>query len=215
MAAKNLDTTGRGADSPTVGSAGLGLVGCGSVPGARWYAVRYNPGEERLARSAITRLGYPTFFPLVRQSIPDKRLGRRLTISAAFPGYLFASWSAGSLWQRILSQPGVAGVLHAVGQRDAPIPVPREEFAALEARAVEGGILSDSSLAPSPGPISGAVRVTRGPLAGRVGLAGRNAGDRVAVLLEIMGCNRVASMPRQDLEAVTPGYPVRAMGKAE
>jgi transcriptional antiterminator RfaH len=200
---KSLDTApGRDVSATAVGM-DTRLFDCGSVE-KRWYAVQFNPGEQHLARPALHRLGYTTFLPLIRLAIPDKRVGKRVVEVPAFPGYLFAQWGPGSFWQRILSQPGVAGILHAVGDRASPLAVPPAEIAALLSRASAGGVIEDASVAPVlPALEAGqTVRVTDGPFAGQVGLCRRSSAERVSILLTLMGCERAVTAKRRYVEAV-------------
>lgn len=173
--------------------------------GRYWYAVQYNPGEQNLARAGIHRLGFSTFHPLIRMSIPDRRLGRRIVEAAAFPGYLFAEWGQGAIWQRVLSRPGVSGILRPIGDlRGAPLPVPGAYMANLLSRASDGGVIEDISVAPvQPALEPGAmVRLTDGPFQGHMGLCQMSTTQRVTVLLNIMGCDRSVTAKRRFVEAV-------------
>lgn len=173
--------------------------------GRYWYAVQYNPGEQHLARAGIHRLGFSTFLPLVRISVPDRRLGQRIVTVPAFAGYLFAEWGHGAIWQRVLSRPGVSGILRPIGDlRGSPLPVPGAYMASLLSRASDGGVIEDISVAPvqaalKPGAV---VRLTDGPFEGHMGLCQMSTTQRVTVLLNVMGCDRSVTAKRRYVEAV-------------
>jgi transcription antitermination factor NusG len=201
IGAKMLDTAHGDPVSATLALFGPRPVECGRY----WYAVQYNTGEQSLARAGIHRLGFSTFHPLIRMSIRDRRLGKRIVTVPAFPGYLFAEWGREAIWQRVLSRPGVSGILRPIGDiRGAPLPVPCGYMASLISRSSEGGVIEDVSVAPvqpalKPGAL---VRLTEGPFEGHLGLCQMSTSQRVTVLLNVMGCERNVDAKRRYVEAV-------------
>ncbi len=182
----------------------LDLVDCGRLP---WHVVRYNLASGTLARAALHRLGVSTFLPLLRLAVPDRRVGRRIVTVPAFPGYLFAQWRPGFTWQRILAEPGVlsgpAGILRPMGDPYGhPQAVSPDFMDELMSRAKDGGVIEDASVpVPLPAIPTGAeVRVTKGPFAGLTGLCQLSSGERVAVLLQVLGGQRTVTAKRRDVE---------------
>lgn len=191
---------------PGSGLSDLGPVDCGRLP---WHVVRFEPNAEGLVRPALHRLGVSTFLPLIRGEVRDRRLGKRIRTVPAFPGCLFAQWRHGFTWQRILAEPGVmggpSGLLRPVGDPYGhPAAVPQAFMDELMDRARDGGVIEDASVPVplEPIPQGQAVRITRGPFAGHTGLCGMSSAQRVAVLFEIMGCQRSVTARRRDVEAL-------------
>lgn len=186
------------------GSLGLGPLDCGRLP---WHVVRFEPNAEGLLLPALRRMGVQVFLPLLRLSVPDRRLGKRVVTVPAFPGCAFACWPDGFVWQRILSQPGVmggpAGIIRPVGDPHGhPQPVPQAYMDDLMLRASALGVIEDASVAPELPPIAPGVpvRIRSGPFAGHTGLSGQSSGQRLAVLFEIMGATRTVTARRRDVE---------------
>lgn len=69
-----------------------------------WGCVQTKPGEHYKARSWIDHSGIETYLPLVRE-----RIGTKLHLRPLFGCYLFVRM--GPRWRKLLSTPGVAGVL--------------------------------------------------------------------------------------------------------
>ncbi len=201
---KTLDTTPSHPVLATEAPHGFNPMECGSLD-RRWYAVEHNAGEAGLLLPALHRIGLTTFRPVIRIAIPDRRCGKRIVLEPAFPGYIFAEWGSATPWQRMFGKPGYKGIIHAVGDRLRPIPVPRSQMDALMARAKDGGVIEDASVAPVLAPIEAGVtvRLTDGPFAGHVGLCGRSTAERVSILLTIMGCERAVTAKRRYVEAVS------------
>lgn len=203
-----LDTPGgRSHCAAEGGLSGLGLVDCGRH--GAWHVARYNPAEHRLVQPALHRIGVSTFLPLIREVVPDRRLGRRARVVPAFTGCVFVQWPAGFHWPRILGQPGIvggpSGLVRPVGDPYGnPATVPEHIMAELFERARDGGVIEDASAPAILSPLEPGcrVRVVRGPLAGMTGLCGLPSGQRVAVLIEAVSGERRVSARRRDLEAL-------------
>lgn len=152
-----LDAVADRPHDPPVALLGLGPVECGRfgdpLDGQPWHVARYEAGQHRLALPALHRLGVATFHPLVRVSVPDRRLVRRSATVPAFPGCVFVRWPAGFDWPRVMAEPGMVrgsrGVLRPVGQPNAhPQAVPAAFMAELLARAEAGGVIRDDTPKP-------------------------------------------------------------------
>lgn len=174
-----------------------------------WHVVRYNSGQHDLLAAALRAMKVQSFHPLIREQVPDRRLGRRVRTAPAFPGCMFVCWPAGFVWQRILAEPGVlsgpSGIIRPVGDPyGQPQPVPLAYMDGLMSRASALGVIEDASVAPVLAPLAAGtpVRVVRGPLAGVTGLVGLSSAQRVAVLFEIMGATRSVTARRRDVEAL-------------
>lgn len=190
--------TFRPADEPTL------VQHCGACPKPAWHVISTEYRAEALARTSITALGFGTFLPLIRYRVAaTKERPARTETSFAFPGYIFAQWLPHQRWQAIRSARGVAGILTDVGSTEVPATVPASFMGAMIARANAAGILEDLS-APDILPALPAmtwVRISAGPLAGRLALCEWSTEDRVGLLLEVLGGERRAKLRR---DAVVP-----------
>lgn len=170
----------------------------------QWHVVATEHRAERLAQTSILALGFQTFLPLIRFRVAaSKERPARTETSPAFPGYLFALWAADERWQRICSARGVASVLAQVGRANDPAIVPAPFMATMLAKASASGILEDIS-APDILPALQAgswVRITKGPLVGRLALCEWSTEERVSLLLEVLGGERRTKVRRDFVEA--------------
>lgn len=175
---------------------------CGACP-PLWHVIATEYQAERLAQQSIEGLGFTTCLPLIRRRTEATKARAARTITfPAFPGYLFAAWSAGSPWQRAKRVRGVAGVLTGIGM-DLPASVPAAFMGALLARMGPDGVLEDLSV-PDILPALDAMtwaRITRGPLAGKIALVEWSTEERVGLLLEVLGGERRAKLRRDQVEA--------------
>jgi transcriptional antiterminator RfaH len=158
-----------------------------------WACAQLQPQRERLALHCLTLAGYNVYRPLLRQHRVSR--GRRVeTTSALFPGYAFVLIEL--QWHTARWAPGVTRI---VLDGAAPARVPDGVIDEIRGRE-RGGLveLPRRELAR----VGERVRVTRGPLAGRVGLyAGMKPRERVEVLLAILGGQQRVSLARGDVEA--------------
>lgn len=168
---------------------GSGSLVCGRYS-APWFVALTEWGQETLARGECQQADIQTFLPLVRkrQQMRDGKL--RHNIEPAFPGYLFVLIEDAGHWHRLKRARGIAGVLHAVGDRESPAEIRPCIMAALLSCASAQGVLESLSDPPADlarVEVGQQVRITQGWLAGMVGTCTWSSAQRVAVLLEAMG----------------------------
>jgi transcription antitermination factor NusG len=162
---------------------------CGRYSGP-WYVALTEWGQEALARGECQQADIQSFLPFVRkrQQLRDGKL--RHVIEVAFPGYLFVLMQEPEHWHRLKRARGIAGVLHAVGDRERPAEVRPDIMASMLASASAQGVLEALSDPPADLAridVGQAVRITHGWLAGLVGMCTWASSQRVGVLLEAMG----------------------------
>lgn len=160
-----------------------------------WYLVRLKPGGFELARRNLKRQGYETFMPMQRAV---HRRGSRMHQSKRplFLGYLFVKVAVlHPGWRAINATRGVSRLVSLSGQ--FPTPVPRTVLETLMARTNKEGIFEAfSGLAQGD-----SVRLTSGPFASSVATIEKfSDGDRVLVLMEIMGRGARTNVALGDLE---------------
>lgn len=147
-----------------------------------WYLVYSKPRAETQARLNLTRQGFTTYLPLVRQT--RRQRGRRVVrVEPLFPRYLFVQLDPQvDNWSPIRSTLGVSNLVRFGGEA---VPVPDDLVEVLLARGDEQGI---HLLPPLEFTQGERVRVKEGPLMGYEGIfIARSARERVLLLLDIVG----------------------------
>ena len=151
------------------------------IPAPFWGVVRSQTAKERFAAEQLGLRGYETFLPLVE----TKRAPAPL-----FRGYFFARIV--EQWRTINK---TFGVLCLVRVGDCPARCPDHEIERLKA-LIDGHGYIRLPEAPPPPPrrkiaIGARVKITGGPLEGRLGLyAGMGSKERERVLLDFLGGRR-------------------------
>ncbi len=169
-----------------------------SVEEPHWYAVQTKPRQEdRVLYWLHQRCSLPVFLPKVEQL--RKRRSRRVTIvEPLFPSYVFVRMTlAPEPWHTVKWTPGVRQI---VCTGEVPTAVPPEAMELLRGRYGESDVLQWC-----PAFRAGeSVRIVHGPLAGLEGILERpsSRGDRVRVLLSLLGGTTPVEMDVTDIEAV-------------
>lgn len=190
--------------APVSGPAALGEASALPVRklSDRWYVVRHKPFEGFRARTAIRRLGYDVHWPRVVVRQPR----RNDEIQPLFPGYLFARFHvARGGWGLIHRAAGVVGILGVEAGR-SPLPVPVGEVERLISRAHGMQALidetGDDDAAVLPLSEGTEVMILDPMLMGQRGLLRSDkGGDRVKVLLNLLGADRVVEIERSKVRA--------------
>ena len=170
--------------------------------GSRWFCVVTRPGHDFVAAASIARLGRVGFLPLIVEHTPPLNGRRRPpTIMPLFPGYLFVAFNRSTdRWTDVRYANGVKDLFMTPSQ--VPVPVQSGAVEAIIARAGDDGLINDHRPAPhlAPIPAGQTVEFLQGPLAGLQGICSRSAGDRVTVLLNILG-QSTTTIARQHVRA--------------
>jgi transcriptional antiterminator RfaH len=159
-----------------------------------WCAARLMPKREAVATQCLTLAGFETYLPRLRECRVVR--GRRVEITPVlFPGYLFILvglrwWDARWAW----------GISALIMDGTRPARVPDDVIAAIRARE-RGGLIELPKL---PRLKRGdRVRIVAGPFAEHLAMFdGMRPGDRVAVLLKLLGGQHRAEMPASAVEPV-------------
>ena len=163
---------------------------------AEWYVVNTLPHQEGRAEQNLRRQSFTTLLPVTKKT---RRHARRIdTVRAPlFPGYLFVQLDlAKQRWSSINSTFGVKRLLSNGLQ---PTEAPRDFIAALQDTIDEDGIAAVPAPELQPGQ---QVRIATGPFADTIAaVLHLSPGERVKVLLDVLGGNVSATMPRR---AVVP-----------
>jgi transcriptional antiterminator RfaH len=174
----------------------LGATGVGEIP---WYAVQTKPCcEDRVEVWLRERCGLLAFLP--RLKTVRRRGSRRVTIvEPLFPTYMFVQMKLqADLWYKVKWTPGVKQIVCA---GDIPIPVPFDAITLLRERCGDDQIVQWRLALWGGEP----VRVVHGPFAGLEGILERPAsrGERVRVLLKLLGSATPVEMDMTDIELVS------------
>jgi transcriptional antiterminator RfaH len=177
----NLDGDGEGGAAPAL------------APGERWFVVQSRPKQELYAAAQLANQEFRPFVPRLRRTVRHARKTRTV-LAALFPRYLFVALDLEhARWRSILGTFGVSTMIMD-GERPRPVP--------------PGVVESLAQIADRTGAVSFAhgltegqdVRFLDGPFAEQIGRVTRlDDKGRVAVLLEIMGGERVVAAPASSL----------------
>jgi transcriptional antiterminator RfaH len=159
----------------------------------RWYVAYAQPGRERLAVAHLSRQGFVTYLPQIRRVISHARRTQEV-LRPLFPRYVFLRLSLGvQRWRPVL---GTTGVSTLIMDGERPRAVSHgiiETFLAADDGA--GGFDFAGRLKPG-----GGVQFVSGPLLGALGqLVSMGEGDRVKVLLDLLGSFRVVEADAREL----------------
>src|SRR5262249_1893581 len=152
------------------------------------------PRRERLAQHCLALAGYETYLPRLREVRHSH--GRKIEVRPPlFPGYCFVAitlqWHA-ARWS--------VGVVRLGMDGGEPARVPGAVINDIRAREVRGLVELPT---PPLAQFGDAMRVLRGPFAGRVGLyAGMRPRQRVEILLQLLGDARRVTLAADAVEAV-------------
>ncbi len=163
----------------------------------RWYVVHARPNQERRAEENLARRGFRVWLPMMERS---RRHARRIeTVRAAlFPGYLFVALDIEREAWRAIN--GTFGVRRLLCDGARPQALPQIFVAALRGAIGADGL---SMAAPADLQPGDAVTIAAGrPFAECAAVVLRLApGERVEVLLDILGGRVPARLPRRAVVA--------------
>ncbi len=159
---------------------------------------------ELTAEEHLVRQGFEPFAP--RYEIARMSRGRRMTTEYPyFPGYIFISFDRQlTQWRSINGTRGVKQLM--LSSPDTPARVPNgvvEELLMLcRGSTVEAASIDRTMKKLLVTPVGANVKLTEGPFAGFKGPVTWSKGDRVKVLLMILGAQREMKVAKSALELV-------------
>ena len=161
-----------------------------------WYVVHTRPHQEGRAEANLVRQGFRVWLPEMERS---RRHARRIDTvrSALFPGYLFVELDIERAAWRAIN--GTFGVRRILCDGANPQALPQNFVAALRGAIGADGLSTAAPAGLRPGD---AVRITAGPFTECAAVVLRLApGERVEVLLEVLGGRVPARLPRRAVVA--------------
>lgn len=157
-----------------------------------WYVAHTKPRQERVALEHLTRQGYEVYLPLLKifKNVRDRQDVR---FDPLFPRYIFfRPASAQQSIAPVRSTQGVAAIVR-FGQTPAVLqPETLKAIRAFEASQNTASFEEISTLKPGK-----PVIVTDGPFAGLEGLVSMVSEQRVVVLMNLLGQQRLKFSPHQ------------------
>jgi transcription antitermination factor NusG len=164
---------------------------CNGEPGPRWYCASVRFGSAEMARDALDFLDFGTFLPLVACEI---RHARRVRVveRPLFPGYVFLRFDVrAEAWRRAYQTRRIR-IFGSAPDRPVPLPAGLVERWIAEGwdRPLPRDVAADLIAAGAH------VAITDGPFADHHGLCLWDDGQRVRVLLSLLGRQLEASLPR-------------------
>jgi transcriptional antiterminator RfaH len=167
-----------------------------------WYCIRTRRYKESWVAHQLEELGNEPYLPLLRQ---QRRIRRQLkwVIEPLFTCYLFARFIANEDFHTVRHMPGVAGVVSTA--EDGPLPVDERIITILRERSLNGYVETK----PTPFFSGEKLEVVEGPFQGLKALFERElkAGERVAVLLEILSSWVRVELPRASVQRQSTVHP--------
>ena len=162
----------------------------------RWFVVHTRPHQECRAEANLVRQGFRVWLPVMERS---RRHARRIETvrGALFPGYLFVALDPERTAWRAIN--GTFGVRRILTRGSSPQALPEGFIAALRCAVGADGL---STAAPADLRPGDAVRITAGPFTECAAVVLRLApGERVDVLLQVLGGRVLARLPRRAVVA--------------
>jgi len=175
---------------------------CGSRSGVPWYCIQSHPGAELEAEWHLRNQGFAAYVP----QFETIRQNRQTRIAPLFPCYLFSQVTERApSWGPMRSTRGVSTVLVRPGTPD-PAPVHPAALTSLWRQCAPNGVIYPRDKAHArpalPSVLGASVSVEAGAFTSFIGVCQREARDRVAILLSILGRETIVWMPRADVRRV-------------
>jgi len=163
-----------------------------------WFCVRTKPKQERVAAAQLARLaGVEVFAPRIRFRRNTKR-GRVWFEEALFPGYIFARFNFEMQVRLVSSTYGVRGLVRFDGECAT---VPEDLIETLRAERIDDApiVIEEPSVK-----VGDEAVVTDGALYGLQAVVTQvlSGGERVKILMDMMGTEIEAEIAASRLEAV-------------
>ena len=161
---------------------------------AAWYCIRTQTKREHIAAGQLERLaGIEVFCPRIRFQRNTKR-GKVWFEEALFPGYLFVRFDMATMLRAVSSAYGVRGLVRFAGEC-AKVP----DFVMSTLRSAADGVVVIKETALKTG--DQAV-ISEGAMRGLSAVVTQvlPGGERVKILMELMGTAVEAEVPMDALE---------------
>lgn len=160
-----------------------------------WFVAQLKPNGFATAKLNLHKQGYETFMPMREREVRHARKVKTVT-RPLFPGYIFVSFDPETTqWRSINNTYGVSGLI--MGGVNSPQSAPPDLMQTLLAGCSDGDLICPPE-ALAPGNV---VKVVNGPFKDIIAtVEALSNGDRIAVLLDVLGRVTRVEVARQNLE---------------
>jgi transcriptional antiterminator RfaH len=164
----------------------------------RWYAARAKPGHERVAMVNLARQDFPAYYPQI--TIERRRRDRIVNdTEPLFPGYILIQFElAVGAWKAINGTRGIIRLL-GFGDEGTPSPLPIGEIERLQDRETSGSLCVSEVVRISRDDVC---RIKFGNAVDKIGPVLRTRGERITLLLDLLGRKVPVTVPMHALEVV-------------
>lgn len=164
----------------------------------KWYVVHTRPRSEELATEHLRRQGYEVYSPRCSKTRRHARRFEQINVPL-FPRYIFVKFDVEiDHWRPIKSTIGVATI---ICRNEKPEPIRDTIVEQIKEQEGENGLVSIGELfSIRPGAL---VKINSGAFMDQTGVFDCwSSGQRVQVLLNILGRNLKVSLPSRKIAAV-------------
>lgn len=163
-----------------------------------WYCIRTKRYKENWVVQQLTAACNEVYLPLLRQRRVVRRRVKWVT-EPLFPGYVFARFSVEEKYRAVRYTSGVLGVIST--DKEGPTEVDERLIVEIRAASVNGYI----EIQPAPLVPGEEVEIIAGPFQQLRALFQHElkAGERVAVLLELLASQVRVELPRDYIQKKT------------
>ncbi len=158
-----------------------------------WYVVQTLVKDELRAKEHLLRQEYDVFLPLFGKVV-IQRQQRKINLSALFPGYLFVQFDPTITQWRAIN--GTRGVQRLLCLGDTPSPIHNSIIQSIQARLDKFGVMMANGFEQWKHLIDQKMQITDGTFKGHSGICVWADGERVKILLAILGRNVVIALPQ-------------------
>jgi transcription antitermination factor NusG len=159
-----------------------------------WLVIITKPNQVGLALAQLAAQDYEPFLPL---TLSERKIGRKIVQVRVplFGGYIFVPYTEGETdWGPIISTRGVCRII--ASRTGVPLLLGDDVIAEIRGRMDESsGVVELEEAVRTIWVKDDPVAIVEGPLAGFSGLFVSNEGDRVMVLLDLLGRRHVVPIP--------------------
>jgi transcription antitermination factor NusG len=174
---------------------------------ARWYCARTRYGCEQDAAAEILSQGFEVFAPSIWKPATRARRNaagamipaREASFGPLFRTYIFARFRLADYWQARSRVPSVEAILGLAP--DAPTPLPDRAVELIRGMCDADGCFHEDGEAPNS-LVGSLVRMTEGPMDRFEGVCDWSDGQRVRVLLSLLGRDNPVTVPTAWVEPV-------------
>ena len=158
-----------------------------------WYVVQTLVKDELRAREHLQRQEFDVFLPMFGKVVVQ-RSARKVSLSALFPGYLFVQFDPTITAWRAIN--GTRGVQRLLCTGDTPSAIHESIIQSIQGRLDKFGVMLQNGFEQWKHLIDQKMRIIDGTFKDQIGTCVWADGERVKILLAILGRNVVIALPQ-------------------